>query len=59
MLLVELTDEGRAVLDRASERVAEVDRRLTSCLNPKERDTLLALLGRCMGSLPADRSHAG
>lgn len=57
MLLVQLTDDGRAALERAAERVADVDRRLTSCLSARERETLLSLLTRCMGALPADRTH--
>lgn len=50
--LLQLTDDGHRVLQRAAGRVAEVDRRLTTCLTREERDTFLSLLNRCMASLP-------
>ncbi|GAC1509234.1 MAG: hypothetical protein NVS2B16_07360 [Chloroflexota bacterium] len=54
VLRVLLTDEGRARLEEATERVEAVHERMLSNLAPDERATLIDLLERCMGALEAE-----
>ncbi|MDQ4133266.1 MAG: MarR family transcriptional regulator [Actinomycetota bacterium] len=54
--LVELTDEGRHVVDQAMERHAEAERRLVRGLNATERKTLEQLLRKWLRSV--DESEA-
>lgn len=46
--LVELTDDGRSVVDRAMELQAEVESRLVGALRPSERKTLEQLLRKLL-----------
>lgn len=46
--IVELTDEGRAALERAEEGVREVEGEILSALEPDEREQLRALLVKAL-----------
>ncbi|TAM84953.1 MAG: MarR family transcriptional regulator [Jatrophihabitans sp.] len=51
VVYAELTDEGRAVIDRAIEAHLEMEHELLAGLTPRERQTLVKLLGKVESSL--------
>lgn len=50
---IEITPEGRRVLQRARDQIMEVQDEVLAGLDPKERDQLLTLLRRALASAPA------
>lgn len=54
-LLVELTDEGRALVDRAAPAHLENERRLLAALTPSEQRTLAALLRKLLLAQEAEQ----
>lgn len=44
--ILELTPRGAALLEEAARAVRELDRRVTACWTDRERDQVVALLGR-------------
>lgn len=56
ILETRLTAEGEAVLKSADERAVRVERGLSAEFTDAERETLIALLGRCTAFLDADRA---
>ncbi|MFV2173639.1 MarR family winged helix-turn-helix transcriptional regulator [Actinomadura sp. LOL_016] len=56
ILETRLTAEGEAVLRSADERAVRVERGLSAEFTDAERESLVALLGRCAAFLDADRT---
>jgi DNA-binding MarR family transcriptional regulator len=50
-LLVQLTDEGLGLIDRAVEAHVENEHAVLAALNPKERETLAGLLEKLIADL--------
>ncbi|WKX71647.1 MarR family winged helix-turn-helix transcriptional regulator [Streptomyces sp. P1-3] len=59
VLETRLTEQGRTVMADADARAVRVERALAAEFSDEERDTLLALLGRCVDVLEAVRPTAG
>ncbi|WP_084263475.1 MarR family winged helix-turn-helix transcriptional regulator [Actinomadura formosensis] len=59
ILETRLTAEGEEVLADADARAVKVERGLAAEFTEAERETLIALLGRCAGFLDAVRSAPG
>ncbi|MEV0662787.1 MarR family winged helix-turn-helix transcriptional regulator [Actinomadura luteofluorescens] len=59
ILETRLTAEGAAVLESADARAVKVERGLAAEFSDAERQTLIDLLGRCVGFLEAARSAPG
>lgn len=59
VLETRLTAEGEKVLADADERAVKVERGLAAEFTEAERDTLIELLGRCVGFLEAARTARG
>ena len=57
VVLVELTDEGLATIDRALETQVASETRLVSALDKEEREQLSALLHKLLGSLEDERGQ--
>lgn len=55
VLETRLTDEGRAVMADADARAVKVERALAAAFSEEERETLVALLGRCVELLERER----
>ncbi|MFF6993423.1 MarR family winged helix-turn-helix transcriptional regulator [Streptomyces sp. NPDC008313] len=55
VLETRLTDQGRAVMADADARAVRVERALADEFTEAERETLAALLGRCVGLLERER----
>jgi DNA-binding MarR family transcriptional regulator len=56
-LPTELTDAGRHILTRASETVAEIERRMTGALSAPDRERLRADLVACAAALNGTRAE--
>jgi DNA-binding MarR family transcriptional regulator len=52
VIRVRITPDGRAAAEAGREAVAELEERAFGALNPAERQTLAALLGRLLAGLP-------
>ncbi|MCR3742008.1 DNA-binding transcriptional regulator, MarR family [Actinomadura glauciflava] len=59
ILETRITPEGAAVLESADARAVRVERGLAAEFTDAERQTLIDLLGRCVGFLEAARSAPG
>ncbi|MFH8368046.1 MarR family winged helix-turn-helix transcriptional regulator [Streptomyces sp. NPDC018031] len=59
VLETRLTERGREVMADADARAIRVERALAAEFTPAERETLIALLGRCADVLEAVRPDAG
>ncbi|MEU8308013.1 MarR family transcriptional regulator [Actinomadura sp. NPDC048955] len=59
ILETRITAEGAAVLESADARAVRVERGLAAEFTDAERQTLIDLLGRCVGFLEAARSAPG
>ncbi|MGP3999553.1 MarR family winged helix-turn-helix transcriptional regulator [Streptomyces sp. 8N706] len=59
VLETRLTDEGRAVMADADARAVRVERALAAEFTDEERESLIALLGRCVSVLEAVRPGTG
>ncbi|KAA2254977.1 MarR family transcriptional regulator [Solihabitans fulvus] len=57
VLETRLTEKGLAALDEADARASAIEGRLSAEFTAEERDTLRALLGRCVQVLSAERDH--
>ncbi|MET9407266.1 MarR family transcriptional regulator [Streptomyces sp. NPDC002935] len=57
VLETRLTDEGRTALADADARAVRVERALAAEFTAEERDTIAALLGRCVAVLEKERSR--
>ena len=53
-VLVEITDEGRALLDELVPRLIEREKQWAACLRPGQREQLIRLLGLLQGHLQSD-----
>lgn len=56
ILETRLTEKGERVLAEADVRAVRVERALAGEFSPEERDTLIALLGRCIDVLQSTRT---
>lgn len=54
MLETQLTDTGRETVLLADEQAVRIERRLADEFTPKERDTLRAMLARCVTAIQRD-----
>lgn len=59
VVYAELTDEGRDVIDRAIEAHLEMEHALLADISPRERQTLVKLLGKIEASLLAHEANGG